>query len=448
MTDHHPLLDSLPGLLADLVAEHDVPGAQVAVLTPTGVVDAAAGVTNLRTQVPVTTETVFQIGSITKVLTATLVLQLVEEGLLSLDSTLAEVLPGFDVAVAGSAERITVGQLLDHSNGIDGDLFLDTGRGEDAVARYVDAMRGLTLVHPVGEAFSYSNSAYTLAGHLVATVRGAVWEDVVAERLLAPLGMTSAGTLPEHALRHDAAVGHVREADGTQRPASVWAPDRAAGPAGLVHTTMRDLLAFAQLHLGGGPALLSPASIALMQQPRTPTRDGRAVGLGWFLDDWQQPVLLHDGGTIGQLAFLRVLPRSGCAIALGTNGPTGGAVFEGLVRGLLPALGEPVLPTRPVPTPGPVPDSAADWVGTYANAGVRYDVRLDDGRLLAATTSLMPGAITQGALVPDAELLHVDGDTYATQIGPDGPFALADFLRFSDGSRGLAVGSRIAPRVG
>ena len=89
----------------------------------------------VRVQVPVTTASVFQVGSITKLWTATMIMQLVDEGLLSLDTTVSEVLPGARLGAADVGGQVTVRHLLTHTSGIDGDVFTDTGRGDDCVER-------------------------------------------------------------------------------------------------------------------------------------------------------------------------------------------------------------------------------------------------------------------------------------------------------------------------
>ena len=112
--------------LDELVKEHGVVGAQLAVLTDGEITDVAAGVLNAGTRAPVTPDSLFQIASITKVWTATLVQELANEGRLDLDRPVRDVLPGFRPV-------ITPRQLLTHTSGIDGDLFHDTGSGDDAV---------------------------------------------------------------------------------------------------------------------------------------------------------------------------------------------------------------------------------------------------------------------------------------------------------------------------
>src|SRR4051794_22657991 len=158
--------------LALLADKHGVPGATLAILEGDEVAEAAYGVLNIRTGVEATPDSLFQIGSITKVWTATLVMQLVDEGLLNLDEPVVTYLPEFKVADPEVTRAVTTRHLLAHTSGIDGDLFLDTGRGDDAVAKYVEACAGLGQNHPLGATMSYCNSGYIVLGRLIEALRG------------------------------------------------------------------------------------------------------------------------------------------------------------------------------------------------------------------------------------------------------------------------------------
>ncbi|MBN9618727.1 MAG: beta-lactamase family protein, partial [Actinobacteria bacterium] len=140
------LHDELPRLLG----RHGVPGAAVAVSRGDDVVDVAAGVLNRATGVTATTDSLFQIGSITKVWTATLAMQLVDEGALDLDAPVRRYLPDFALADEDAAARITVRQLMCHVAGFEGDVFTDTGKGDDRVARYVRRLRDVPQLCPPG----------------------------------------------------------------------------------------------------------------------------------------------------------------------------------------------------------------------------------------------------------------------------------------------------------
>lgn len=471
VTDTRPdLAERLTLLLAELGPRYGVPGATLAVLTPDGVVEAAHGVINKRTGVEATPDAVHQIGSISKVWTATLVMQLVDEGLVDLDAPVTTYLPGFRISEESVSRQVTVRHLLTHTSGIDGDLFLDTGRGDDAVARYVEAMAELSPVHPIGAAMSYCNSGYTLLGHLVATLRGGTWEQVVRERLFAPLGLQRAGTLPEEALLHRAFVGHALP-PGTdpaalgeawadaQVPVPVWGISRSAGPAGLIHATSAEVLAFARLHLSGGLApdgtrLLSEESVRAMQVPQVPVPDrwtlGTHWGLGWFLDTWDgHPVYGHDGATLGQNSFLRVLPDSGVAISLGANGGRMRELFEALLARLVPELAGHEVRELLQASGQALPADAEQWAGTYSRLGVAFDVELvEEGlRVVMRTTATPPGG---GELPPPVELMlrHAVGDAYVTRL----PGATVDvpvvFFRVGSGTAYLHLGARSTPRSG
>ena len=200
--------EKLQARLTELAAKHHVVGASLAVAVGEQTVTAAAGVLNARTGAPVTAGSVFQIGSITKVWTATLVMRLVDEGLVDLDAPLTGYLPDFRVLDEQITAAVTARHLLDHTSGIGGDFFPDTGRGDDCVARYVAEMSGLGASHPLGATMSYANSGFVVLGRLVEVVSGKSWDTVLRERLFAPLGLEAAGTLPEEALLWGAAAGH------------------------------------------------------------------------------------------------------------------------------------------------------------------------------------------------------------------------------------------------
>lgn len=128
------ILTELDRILRTGVRRYGVPGASLGVLRGSRVYSAAAGVINLDTGVRATPDAVFQIGSITKTLTTMLAMQLVDDGLLDLDAPDATYLPDFRVKRLDVSRQVTARHFLSHTSGIDGDLFADSGRGDDAVA--------------------------------------------------------------------------------------------------------------------------------------------------------------------------------------------------------------------------------------------------------------------------------------------------------------------------
>ena len=265
--------------LEELRNRHGVPAASVAVLRGEEVDAAASGILNLDTGVEATADSLFQIGSITKVWTATLAMQLVDEGRIELDAPVRRYLPGFRVADALVSEAVTIRHLLTHTSGIDGDHFADTGRGDDVLERYVETCAELPQVHPLGATMSYCNTGFTVLGRVLEAVTDTVWDDLLRTRLVEPLGFTHTVTLPEDVLRFRAAIGHIQPQGHELRPAPAWGLPRTAGPAGAICSTGRELVAFAELHLQdglgpGGARLLSEESARAMREPQVEVPTG------------------------------------------------------------------------------------------------------------------------------------------------------------------------------
>jgi len=246
------LRERLPGLLAD----NRVPGAAVAVLAGGDVIDAAAGVLSTATGVEATVDSVFQIGSITKVWTTTLVMQLVDEGLVDLDAPVRRYVTDFGLADEAAASAITVRQLLSHTSGFEGDIFTDTGSGDDCVEKYVRTLTGVGQLFPPGERFSYNNAGFCVLGRVVEVVRGKHFDACVRDHLFAPLGLTHAANNANEAILYRAAVGHIQPTpDADPQPAPIWSLVRSNIPAGaMLAMRPRDLLGFVRMHLAGGLA--------------------------------------------------------------------------------------------------------------------------------------------------------------------------------------------------
>ena len=410
---------------ARLVAAHEVPGATVAVLADGHLVAAASGVTSRRTNVEVDTDTVFQIGSITKIWTTTLVMQLVDDGLLDLDQPLLEHLPELVIGDMEAAKALTTRHLLTHTAGFEGDIFTDTGRGDDALEKYVATLADLPQLFAPGDTFSYNNTAFVILGRLVEVLRGKPFDELLVERIAQPLGLTSVSPSPNDAILHRAATGHVPDDEGTMTAAPTWALARSNAPAGsMLAMTATDLLGFVRMHLQGGTGLdgttvLSAASVEAMRtrQVDLPVLSGMgdAWGLGWELFDTAQGVVVaHDGGTIGQAAFLRVVPEQGVAVALLTNGGDVFGLFNDVVARLLRDLTGVVLAERPTPPAEPAEVDPTAFLGHYADT--IYDIHVSrdaDGRLwLDREPKDVIAEIGEKPM--RFELVHLAGDSFIT----------------------------------
>ena len=155
--------DELKKILDDATTKFGVPGATCGMWVNDEFVDAQSGVLNTETRHDVKSMSMFQIGSISKVLTATLVMKLVDQGKVSLDSPVRDYIPDLKLGDEEVAAAVTVRQLLNHTSGIAGDFMPDTGLGPDRLERYLDKYALLPQCHGLGDGFSYSNSALLLS---------------------------------------------------------------------------------------------------------------------------------------------------------------------------------------------------------------------------------------------------------------------------------------------
>ncbi|MGJ6966891.1 serine hydrolase domain-containing protein [Streptosporangium sp. G11] len=395
--------------LGELIAEYDVPGASLAFLDGEEVHEFAAGVLNVDTGVEVTTDSLFQIGSVTKVWTATQIMLLVERGELTLDTPVSRVLPEFRVADPEVTKSVTIRHLLSHTSGIDGDFFLDTGRGDDCMEKYVAACADLGQNHPLGVTQSYCNSGFVIAGRVVEHLTGKVWDAALREQIIEPLGLTHTWTLPEDVLRFRGAMGHL---DGA--PAPVWGLMRSCGPAGLICARPADVVAFARAHLGtGGTGLL--ADPRAMWEPQVdvpnPHTLGKQWGLGWILNDWQgHRVVFHGGNTIGQAAMLWMVPDTGTVVCLLANGGQTAALQHALATELFDELLGLAVPPVLGPPAEPFETDAERYAGVYERAGNRMTLTAGDGGL--SLYGEATGALAGLQPPMEVDLVPVDDTTF------------------------------------
>jgi CubicO group peptidase (beta-lactamase class C family) len=467
--DTDRFLAQLPLQLERLAAKHGVPGASVAVQRGGEAVEAVTGVVSTRSGVPVTPDTLFMVQSVTKVLTATLVMQLVDEGLVALEDPVHLHLPEFRTADVAASRRVTVRHLLTHTGGFEGDIWAPTCSGGDALERFVvDLVGRARQDFPPGERFSYCNAGFGVLGRLVEVHRGLTYEKALRAYVAEPLGIGELAFSADQALAFRTAIGHVTNAidatDAAPRPLRHWAVMPPSNPAAGNQLAMsaRGLLAFARVHLQdgrspGGGTVLAEATAQSMRRRQV---DHPAVlgphshhGLGWWLERGE--LVEHAGGSTGVTALLRLAPRHDLAAVVLTNSESGGNLIDELLEPLfadLPGVAPPTPQPAMVPTPTHI--DVREYIGTYASRQVRATVsRGDDGRLrldgIALGDSLAMAALA-GITVSDRhhELRGVADDVFLATGDPTGDQKV-EFLGRDD--RGLArflfAGGRAIPRT-
>lgn len=347
----------------------------------------SSGVLNVDSRVPVTNDSTFQIGSITKVWTTILVMQLIDEGLLELDTKVRTVLPNFALADEYAAANVTVRHLLNHTSGIDGDLFLDMGRGDDCVELYVDALSSAVNIHPLGERFSYCNAGFVVAGRIVEVLRNVSWDTALKEQIFEPLGLTHTFTLSDDAPRFQTATGHFGLSPNAVAT-TTWPLTRGMGPAGLISSRVSDVLVFAEAALRGGALpggkrILSEEGAKRMLEEEIDLRNilpgHTGWGLGWFLEEWSGKFVYgHDGSTLGQKGFLRIFPDDGFALALGVSGGQADGLRKELFDDAAQSIAGLSSGAGIAPNPEASTRVSTDELGVYESGGILVEIASDD----------------------------------------------------------------------
>jgi CubicO group peptidase (beta-lactamase class C family) len=449
---------SLTDRLVALITEHGVPGAAVSVVCDGEQTDAVAGVVNLRTGVPVGVDSPFMVQSVTKVLTATLVMQLVDEGLVRLDDPVRRHLPTFRTADEAASARITVRHLLTHTGGFEGDLWQDTTAGPDALQRLVEDHVSVAPQHlPPGELFSYCSGGMAVLGRLVEVLRGTTYAAALRRHLAGPLGLDGVVADAGEALGFRTAIGHVApRAGAAERPLRTWAVMPPSNPAAGNQLAMpaAALARFGALHAADGTRLLSAESAQRMREPLVPvpTSAGMTQGLGWQVRA-DGRVVEHSGGAPGNAAWLYVVPDRRLSVALLANGGAMLTLLTTLGAELLAELAD-VAPVERPPTPEPAPVRDAErYVGTYAVRTERAEVRVDTEGRLRLTRTPQHEAVEQlrlaGAEVATSsvELRRLEGETF---VGVDAGGRRAGTVAFVGGDAHGATflhAGRAMPRV-
>lgn len=306
---------------------------------------------------PATSSTVYRVGSVTKLFTDILVMRLVEEGVIDLDTPVASVLPGFGPENPFGGQ-ITLGQLASHRAGLVREPpvghYFDVE--EPSLEETVASLNNTTLVAQPGTVTKYSNAGLAVLGRVVEVLEGRPFDEVLETEVLAPLGLAPADqggpamTLtPE--LEGRLARGTMWTYDGREFPAPTF--DLGMAPAGNLYASMEDLAHLVPLVTGSDSPpghVLSPGSIERMLQPTLdtsgkPTRFGIGFALG-ELDGLRR--CGHGGAVYGHSTELAILPDANLGVAVACSTDVSNAVVRRLAdHALRVALAD--LDGRPVP---------------------------------------------------------------------------------------------------
>ncbi len=319
--------DEITGILSKICQRHALPAMAAAIVTSQGLQKVGAvGVRKWGTNVPVTLDDMWHLGSDTKIMTSTLAAIMVEQGKLKWTSTVSDVFPELAASFHPDLRNVSLIQLLSHRAGLPANIDYDAiNKTHFIQAQRIDAVKEGLSRKPLsapGSEFLYSNLGYIIAGAMIERASGMDWESAIKKYVFTPLGMTSAGFgglgTPGQI---DQPWGHVK----SKQPVLGNGPDvdnpPVLGPAGRVHCTIQDWAKFIQDQLRGArgePALLKPESYQMLQTPHF----GGDYALGWIVvqRDWAGgTALTHTGSNTFFLALVWIAPSRDFAILVCTN---------------------------------------------------------------------------------------------------------------------------------
>lgn len=403
------LQTKLAKFVEETAEQFKIPGVAVGVWVDGKDVYACHGVTSIENPLPVDQDTLFILGSVTKPFTATTLMRLVAEGKIKLDAPVRQYVPELKLADEESAKKITVLNLLNHTSGLDWRVDVDSGEGDDALAREVAKLAELKLIAPPGTRASYSQAGYDLIGRIIEKVTGKMYEQAVASLVLEPLGLNHSFFVRDDVMTRRFAVGHNPDENGKLSIARPWKFWRSNDPGGGLASSVADQIRWARFHLGDGrkesDERILPAKILHQMQEQTVALRGSslgdAIGICWFLREVDGVRAIEHGGSAhGQFAELLIVPeRNFAVVSLSNSDPNGIPFNKAVVRWALKNyLG--LVDSDPEPISFDAM-RAQEIVGSYENdfmtltieidgAGMKVDIHIRPEIRSGAKTELPP----------------------------------------------------------
>lgn len=366
--------------------ESNTPGAAVAIVSGDRIIFAKGfGVANIETLEPVTADTLFQIGSITKTFTAAGVLMLAEEGKLKLNNPIGSLANGLSPKLA----QVTLHQLLSHTAGLKDEPAEFGLQDEAALGQYIRSWKDDYCLFEPDTVFSYSNSGYALAGFVAQGVAAKPYADMMTERLFQPLGMRRTTFRPTVAMTYRLAVGHRGRRGEPPTVVRPLANDARLWPAGTMYSSVNELARFAIAFLNGGKLegkqVLSASVITDMQKPRATVPSSlEHYGYGLFINNYRGlRQVWHEGSMTGYVGALRMIPERQFAVIALTN-RDGASLRKTVEKAMEMGLALAAKDETKSKTEQPLSEvEMKKYVGKYTNPGRwEEEIFIKDGKLV------------------------------------------------------------------
>jgi len=324
--DYGPARQYLSAVIKQDMAKHDVKGLSIALIDDQQVVWAEGfGYADVANQVPATADTVYRIGSISKVVTATEIMRLAEQGKVELDKAVTAYVPEFSIHNRfADCKPITLRALLAHHSGLPSDML--KGMWVDhpvSLAEYVTALREESLVSPPQSLYKYSNIDFSLLGKVIENVEHQEFSSAMQQNLLTPLGMADSSFQLTPEIERHYARGYRNGKEATRL-------SLRDTPAGGMLSSVNDMSRWLRFIFADGSAqgaqLVNPETLHEMFKPQFEGLDtdfGHKIGMAWILSGLSvpggQPLAWHNGGFPPYQAHLSLLPAQKLGVIILTN---------------------------------------------------------------------------------------------------------------------------------
>lgn len=415
--------DSLDAHVKRELERTGTPGAQVVVVADGRVAYSGAfGVADIETKRPVSTQTLFRVGSVTKMVSAAAAAQLAAQGSLDLQAPIGRYVPELE---GKRVANVTAHQLLTHSAGWLDNAVAYGRMGEGALGEVMREVNDSLFFTEPGRVISYSNPGYSMAGYVIERAGKARFADIVDQMVFGKLGITRATFRPLRALTYDFSHGHIGPAPVIVRP---YTENTAQWAAGFLFTSAEEFARFPIALMDGGrldgQQVLAPEAVramttGYMEMPGTNgTRYGYGLAIGTSSSNGER-TWAHGGSINGFDAQVTMFPDRKLAVLVFDN--RSGSPMNGIID-LAARLAAGITPASPPGAPEARDATAAEraaLVGAYRNGAVRIEFAEEAGKLV----------LRQGGVAMPVRML---GDDRASATPPQG--APLTFFLIRDGT--------------
>ena len=416
-----------------------IPGLSVALVEDQTVLWARGfGHADLGRSRPATADTVYRVGSVSKLFTDLAVVQLAEEGKIDIDAPVTRYLPDFKPDNP-TGKPITLRQLMSHRSGLIREPPVGSYFDPDppSLEKTVASLNGLPLVYEPGKRIKYSNAAIAAVGLVVERVDGRPFAKAVRERALRPLGMTASDFEPTAAVKKDLAEALMWTYHGRAFPAPTF--ELGEAPAGCMYSTVTDLSRFLSAVFAGGRcptgAIVKEATLRAMLTPQFDKPDAKdGFGLGFMLGELDGHKRVGHGGAIyGFSTELAFLPDEKLGVVVIANKDVTNRVTTRLADAALRYLmaARAGKPLTAVPETEPVPRELARRLAGRYGSGLTHELLEAGGRLyhlppaggFVSEVRMAGGDFVLGGVLGSGTRLTCDGTTLRIPAPDGGPFA-------------------------